>query len=362
MAVVVNKIHKKRREGLKLKKGLLKLEQGSTAVPPTVESSPPPDPMDVDDEPRESTQTEPQQSIPPVQPGHISRTQSSSQRGTIQAKEGTYVLIDWGTRIEVRSASQINEGDFETPETGIATTFAPADDYDLLKQFKKRDQSNFVSNVESVLDTDPYRGKRVLYLVKYKGEQRKLRCGKSNMSKLFSDKELATLLQKGRSSATASPPATPSPPARPSSSSSPPSGDTPESPLSESTQAERHQSIPPVQPEHTQPSPQRGTILAKEGSYVLIDWGTRIEVQLASEINDDDFEKPETGIATTFAPADDYDLLKQLKKNDESNFIIGNGQSSSHSVPASKAQQFQLTTVWRTRSWSCRAFKADHTL
>ncbi|KAL5370773.1 hypothetical protein DPSP01_014674 [Paraphaeosphaeria sporulosa] len=137
--------------------------------------------MDVDDEPRESTQAEPRQSIPPVQPGHISRIQSSSQRGTILAKEGSYVLIDWGTRIEVWSASQINEGDFDTPETGIATTFAPADDYDLLKQLKKRDQSNFVSNVESVLDTDPYRGKRVLYLVKYKGEQRKLRCAHNSL-------------------------------------------------------------------------------------------------------------------------------------------------------------------------------------
>ncbi|KAL1591963.1 hypothetical protein SLS60_011555 [Paraconiothyrium brasiliense] len=99
--------------------------------------------MDVDNENRESTQIEPQQSIPPVQPEHIGPTQPSPQRGTILAKAGIYVLIDWDTRIEVRSASQINEGNFDTPVTGIATTFAPADDYDLLKQLKKRDQSNF---------------------------------------------------------------------------------------------------------------------------------------------------------------------------------------------------------------------------
>ncbi|KAK7177637.1 hypothetical protein PSPO01_16316 [Paraphaeosphaeria sporulosa] len=89
----------------------------------------------------------------------------------------------------------------------------------------------------------------------------------------------------------------------------------------------------------------------------------RFEVRSALQIDEGDFETPGAGIAGTFAPADDLKTLKQLKKDDKSEFqivllcgsgnalaegrFIGNSQSSSQSVHASKAQQFQLATVWR---------------
>lgn len=124
-----------------------------------------------------------------------SRPQEQS-KGTIIASEGGEYMLDLGTCVTVRSAAEIEGKGFQTKLDEANSMFNSPSDWALMQDLKQ--QKDFDNKIENVRCSEVYGRKRRTCLFYYKGQSRALRCSRSNMVKLITEKRMNEFLEKGK--------------------------------------------------------------------------------------------------------------------------------------------------------------------
>jgi hypothetical protein len=135
--------------------------------------------------------------------GHQHEAQNESHsdprqqgKGIIIASESSEYMVDLGFSIEVMSASDIEGRDFQMDVDEDNPKFNSPADWTRMQQLKKDAGNQFYDNINNVRSSEIYgRNKRTCFL-NYQGESRDLRCSKSNMAKLITEKRLKEFLEK----------------------------------------------------------------------------------------------------------------------------------------------------------------------
>ncbi|KAH8710280.1 hypothetical protein GQ44DRAFT_731150 [Phaeosphaeriaceae sp. PMI808] len=130
----------------------------------------------------------------------ISPVPQQCKQGIVIAEEKSCYMVDCGNSIFVTSAEEVEKNGYQMVVDQDNAKFNSPSDWEQLQVLKKQDGESFEENISSVRQSEIYLKNRRTCLLKHNKVNRELRCGRSNMVKLLTERKLEGFLNKGDTS------------------------------------------------------------------------------------------------------------------------------------------------------------------